>query len=162
MAENMLKKSLIMVLCSVTLVAIATPIMLYLTYPVEEEEVIEHIIEKVYGNPPRELPRFIPGVVGYASPIDRRFRYRGTLILRDKESKFIVTDKGDYLHVTFLLEYRCINDSTSTVLSSETIVKNSCNKSVSLVGYFFRTPRGPVIVPIEVSFNGIRCIYLRR
>lgn len=155
-------KSLIIIIGLITFVAIFIPIVLYLTYPVEERDVIEHIVEKVYGDSPRQLPKFVPGVVGYVSPASREFRCRGTLVLKDKELKFILTDKGEYLPVMFLLEYRCVNDGTFIVLSSEAIAKNSNNKSISLVGYFFRTPRGPVVVPIEVNFDGIRCVYLRR
>ena len=162
MVENMLKKPLIAVLFLVTLAAVAIPAILYLTYPVKEEEVIGHVMEKTYGNITKELPRFVPGVIGYAMPIDREFRYRGTLVVREKELGFIVVDKHEHTPVVFLFEYRCFNDSVSMVLPRETILRNLNNKQTSLAGYFFRTPRGPVFVPTEIIFDGIRCYYSRR
>ncbi|MEM1645567.1 MAG: hypothetical protein QXL96_06835 [Ignisphaera sp.] len=157
-----MEKPLVITIGLITLVSIAIPVMLYLTYPVEEGDIVEHIVEKVYGNPSKQIPKFVPGVFGYISPTNRGFRCRGMLILKDKEFNFIITDRGERLLIMFLSEYRCVEDGIFTILHSETIMKNFSNKSISLVGYFFRTPRGPIIVPIEVNFDGIRCAYLRR
>lgn len=156
----MTNKSLVVIALAV-LTAIAIPVVLYLTYPVDEGDVVEHVMERVYGRPPQRLPRFVPGVVGYTLPVDRRSKFKGTLITRGREPLIAIAGGDGLVPVIFLPKYRCINNGVLAV-PGDAIINKFGNKTVDIVGYLFRTPRGPVVIPVEVGFNSTRCIYLKR
>lgn len=140
-------------------ISIAIPISLYLTYPVDEYEVVEQAVKHIYSDIPQRVPRFVPGVVGYIS-FSEDAKFSGILIPASKGLSIIKTIKGEYVPVILMYRYRCVNDSISIVFGEE-LNKFLGNRFCIVIGRVFRTPRGLVIVPREIRFEGVRCTYLK-
>ncbi|MCC6016285.1 MAG: hypothetical protein LM582_04475 [Desulfurococcaceae archaeon] len=156
----MSRRLLIFIAILVVIVCVAIPIAFYLTYPVEEE-VVEQIVEDVYIKPPYPIPRFVPGVIGYASSIGRDFRYRGVFHVYGGDLNIITTSEGHRIHVVFLPWYRCTNNK-SFILFREALAKFMDGREVVVMGLTFRTPKGLIFVPLDIKLGNTSCIYLRK
>lgn len=153
------KKILLLLILAIGL-AITIPIVLYITYPAEED-IVEQVMEEVYENPPYPLPRFVPGVIGYGSSVEREFVYRGVFSANEKGFNIVAIDRGERVPVVLLHRYLC-SGNTSSPLPREALLSRLNNRAVVVKGIIFRTPKGVVLIPLEIRFNNISCVYLRR
>jgi hypothetical protein len=155
-----MRKLLIVVMVLVTAISVAIPIILYLTYPTEGE-VVEQVVENIYKNPLYQFPRFVPGVIGCGSSVNRELGYRGIFHVYGGNFNIVVTDRGQHVYIVLLPWYRCAN-GRSFIIPRESLVKYMDKKEVVVIGSTFRTPKGLIFVPLEIKLENISCVYLRK
>jgi len=141
-------------------IAVIVPILVHMLYP---EQVVgaENVIEHVYNDTwPQisEAPGFVKGVVATG------FRYhlfRGSgIVAVNKHNRLYFTYDNSSIETIILDKY--IDASTGRVVDANILLqKLRSGSSVNISGYLVETPRGRVLVLVEVDVDESRYIATR-
>ncbi|MEM1541144.1 MAG: hypothetical protein QW101_00360 [Ignisphaera sp.] len=155
------RTTIVMISVASVLIVLSIPLVIYLTYPIDQQEPVEQIVEDAfqYLSIPRPPPRFVHGVYGYTALRGSRNIIRGFFMWRDSRVGVFVVD-GDLVSTVFMSRYRSLAEEKC--IDGEELARYMNGTKVVAIGYLFRTPRGLTFIPIEVHMNGMRFVYTPR
>lgn len=142
-------------------IALSIPLAIYLTYPVDQQEPVEQVVEDIYREMPipRPPPRFIHGVYGYAAFRGTGNRVNGFFLWMYRDVGAFTVD-GDTIPVIFMSRYRCLAEGR--YIDGVELARYVNGTRITAVGYLFRTPRGLVFIPVEIHVGNMRFVYTPR
>jgi len=134
-------------------IAISIPLAIYLLYP-EEASALEDVIEYISNESSpyiRESPRFVKGVA--IAVFGRNvFGGRGYIAV-DRMNRIVF--RYDETSIDVVIGRSYIDISTGRVIGRDMLIHIlSSGNNISVKGYVVETPRGRVLVPIEIVVNG--------
>ncbi|MEM2004731.1 MAG: hypothetical protein QW705_01305 [Zestosphaera sp.] len=148
-----MNRGLIAMLIAAIATAISWPLIVYCLYSVPPETA--EAIMSVNSVPvPGRPPGFVSGVGGFVTLREVGFRARGLLRLMNHYMGLIEQDKDDGVMLALFMP-RYVSTDTWTEVSGEDLAKLASNGSaVVLKGDVFASPRGFVLVVVEVTVGG--------
>ncbi|MEM0371812.1 MAG: hypothetical protein QXK54_05455 [Ignisphaera sp.] len=155
------RMAIVMLSIASVLIVLSIPLAVYLTYPIDQQEPVEQIVEDAfqYLSIPRPPPRFIHGVYGYTALRGSRIMIKGFFMWRDSKVGVLVVN-GDLVPTMFMSRYKSLDEEK--YIDGEELARYMNGTKVVSIGYLFRTPRGLMFIPVEVYMDSIRFVYIPR
>jgi len=141
-------------------IAVIIPVLVHTLYPeqiVGAENVIEHVYNDTWPQI-SEAPGFVKGVIATGF---KHHMFRGSgVVAVNRHNKLCFAYDDSAIEVIILKKY--IDTSTGRVVDANILLqKLRSESSVNISGYLVETPRGRVLVLVEVVVNGTRYVATR-
>jgi len=154
---KMSRAALIIISASI-IIALVIPLATYLLYP-EEVQFMEDVVERVFSEHTpyiHESPKFVKGIT-IVTLRKNPFSGRGYVTVDPVRG---VTFIYDGVPVNVIMGRSYVDNSTGRIVSGDMLIHLISNSS-GVRGYLIETPRGRVLVLVEVVVDGRRFVLWR-